>query len=162
MPKKVLRPSSLWAFVLVLAFTTAAVAGVSEPIPQPPLNHWGVTAPFLMSWIPIWIFSVIGGVGSIFVKVGNIDSQFRWLYVAKPYLGVLGGLSLCIAMTDGRDPPEVILIAYAGMSSLLAAVILQFFIVLLSNPKNSLKIVNNVSPVQFELPNNSGGNDDKH
>ena len=100
-------------------------------------------------------------IGSIFVKVDNIDARFRYLYVAKPFLGVLGGMSLSIAMTDGRDPPEVILSTYAAISSFLSSAILQFVLVLLSSQKNSLKVVNSVSPVQFELPD-SGGNNDKH
>ena len=159
MPKKRFRKSALWAFALTLILTTTAVAGLSEPDTKPIVNQWGVTAPFLMSWIPIWLFSVLGGIGSIFVKVGDIDSRFRWIYIAKPYLGVLGGMSLCIVLTDGRDPPEVILTAYAGIASLCAAVILQFFISLLSNPKNSLAVINKASPVQFELPNQGDNHD---
>ena len=99
---------------------------------------------------------MFGGIGSIFVNVGNMDTRFRYLYVAKPYLGVLGGMSLSIAMTDGRDPPEVILSTYAAISSFLSSAILQCVLVLLSSPKNSLKVVNSVSPVQFEMPDKGG------
>ena len=161
MPKKRVKTSSLWAFALMLMISTIAVAQVGDDTTKPILNSWGMAAPFLLSWLPVWIFCVFGGVGAIFVKVGNIDARFRYLYVAKPYLGVLGGMSLSIAMTDGRDPPEVILSAYAAISSFLSSAILQFVLVLLSSPKNSLAVVNRVSPVQFELPD-SGGNNDKH
>ena len=109
----------------------------------------------------MWIFSALGGIGAIFVKVGDIDTRFRCLYVAKPFLGILGGMSLSIAMTDGRDPPEVILSSYGGVASFLGSAIMQFLAALLSSPKNSLAVVNKVSPVQFELPD-SGGNNDKH
>ena len=161
MPKKRVKTSALWAFALMLMISTIAVAQVGDDTPKPILNGWGMTAPFLLSWLPVWIFCVLGGIGSIFVKVDNIDARFRYLYVAKPFLGVLGGMSLSIAMTDGRDPPEVILSAYAAISSFLSSAILQFVLVLLSSPKNGLKVVNSVSPVQFELPD-SGGNNDKH
>lgn len=147
--------------MLMLMISTIAVAQVSEPLPKPILNQWGMTAPFLMSWLPVWLFCFAGGVGSIFVKVDNIDARFRYLYVAKPFLGLLGGMSVCIAMTDGRDPPEVILSAYGAISSFLSSAILQFVLVLLSSPKNSLAVVNRMSPVQFELPDN-GGSNDKH
>ena len=156
MPKKRLKLSSLWAFVLMLIVTTAAVASVSTDTPKPIVNQWGITAPFLTSWLPVWIFCMLGGIGSIFVKVDNIDARFRYLYVAKPFLGVLGGMSLSIAMTDGRDPPEVILSTYAAISSFLSSAILQFVLVLLSSPKNSLAVVNKLSPVQFELPDKGG------
>ena len=161
MPKKRMKVSALWAFALMLLVSTIAVAQVGDAAPKPIVNQWGITAPFLLSWLPVWIFSALGGIGSIFVKVDNIDARFRYLYVAKPFLGVLGGMSLSIAMTDGRDPPEVILSTYAAISSFLSSAILQFVLVLLSSPKNSLKVVNSVSPVQFELPD-SGGNNDKH
>ena len=160
MPKKRIKTSTLWVFALVLLVSTIAVAQVGDSAPKPIVNQWGMTAPFLLSWLPIWIFCVLGGIGSIFVKVGNIDARFRCLYVAKPFLGVLGGMSLSIAMTDGRDPPEVILIAYAAMSSFLSSAILQFELVLLSSPKNGLKVVNSVSPVQFELPEKTEVNRD--
>jgi len=161
MPKKRIKTSALWVFALMLLVSTVAVAQVGDAAPKPIVNQWGITAPFLVSWLPVWIFSVLGGIGSIFVKVDNIDARFRYLYVAKPFLGILGGMSLSIAMTDGRDPPEVILSTYAAISSFLSSAILQFVLVLLSSPKNSLKVVNSVSPVQFELPD-SGGSNDKH
>ena len=157
MPKKRVKTSALWAFALLLMVSTVAVAQVGDVAHKPIVNQWGVTAPFLTSWLPVWIFSALGGIGSIFVKVDNIDARFRYLYVAKPFLGVLGGMSLSIAMTDGRDPPEVILSTYAAISSFLSSAILQFVLVLMSSPKNSLAVVNKVSPVQFELPDSDGG-----
>ena len=157
MPKKRIKTSALWAFALMLTISTIAVAQVGDVAPKPIVNQWGITAPFLTSWLPVWIFSALGGIGSIFVKVDNIDARFRYLYVAKPFLGILGGMSLSIAMTDGSDPPEVILSTYAAISSFLSSAILQFVLVLLSSPKNSLKVVNSVSPVQFELPDDKGG-----
>ena len=156
MPKKRVRTSAIWVFALLLTISSIAVAQVSSDVPKPIINQWGITAPFLMSWLPVWIFCMLGGIGSIFVKVDNIDARFRYLYVAKPFLGVLGGMSLSIAMTDGRDPPEVILSTYAAISSFLSSAILQFVLVLLSSPKNSLAVVNKVSPVQFELPDKVG------
>jgi len=161
MPKKRVKTSALWVFALMLMISTIAIAQVGDAAPVPIVNKWGMTAPFLPSWIPTLIFCLAGGIGSIFVKVGNIDDKFRWLYVAKPYLGFFGGMALCLGVTDGRDPPEVILMTYGFGSSMLASTILQFAMVLLSSPKNSLAVVNKVSPVQFELPDNTGGNSDK-
>ena len=160
MPKKRVKTSTLWVFALMLLVSTVAVAQVGDAAPNPIVNQWGIAAPFLTSWLPVWIFCVLGGIGSIFVKVDNIDARFRYLYVAKPFLGVLGGMSLSIAMTDGRDPPEVILSTYAAISSFLSSAILQFVLVLLSSPKNSLAVVNKYSPVQFELPDDKGVNHD--
>ena len=157
MPKKRVKTSAIWVFALLLTISSIAVAQTGDTLPKPIVNQWGITAPFLLSWTPVWAFSIFGGIGSIFVKVDNIDARFRYLYVAKPFLGVLGGMSLSIAMTDGCDPPEVILSTYAAISSFLSSAILQFVLVLLSSPKNSLKVVNSVSPVQFELPDDKGG-----
>ena len=161
MPKKRVKTSTLWVFALMLLVSTMAVAQAGDVEPKPILNSWGMTAPFLLSWLRVWIFCVLGGIGSIFIKIGDIDDRFRWLYVAKPYLGIFSGIMLCVAVTDGRDPPEVILSSYGGVASFLGSAIMQFLAALLSSPKNSLKVVNSVSPVQFELPD-SGGNNDKH
>ena len=157
MPKKRVKTSALWAFALMLLTSTMAVAQAGDVEPKPILNSWGMTAPFLLSWLPVWIFCIVGGIGSIFVKVGDIDDRFRWLYVAKPYLGTFSGMMLCIAVTNGRDPPEVVLSSYGGLVSFAGALLMQFLAVLLSSPKNSLKVVNSVSPVQFELPDDKGG-----
>ena len=159
MPKKRVKTSALWVFALMLMISTVAVAQVGDAAPKPIVNQWGITAPFLTSWIPVWIFCVIGGIGSIFIKIGDIDDRFRWLYVAKPYLGIFSGIMLCVAVTDGRDPPEVILSSYGGVASFLGSAIMQFLAALLSSPKNSLAVVNKVSPVQFELPGKGGNND---
>ena len=160
MPKRRVKTSALWVFALMLLMSTMAVAQPGDVEPKPILNSWGMAAPFLLSWLPVWIFCVIGGIGSIFIKIGDIDDRFRWLYVAKPYLGIFSGIMLCVAVTDGRDPPEVILSSYGGLASFLGSAIMQFLAALLSSPKNSLAVVNKVSPVQFELPD-SGGNNDK-
>ena len=157
MPKKRVTTSALWAFALTLMISTIAVAQVGDAVPKPIVNQWGIAAPFLASWLPVWVFCIVGGIGSIFIKVGDIDDRFRWLYVAKPYLGTFSGMMLCIAVTDGRDPPEVVLSSYGGLVSFVGALLMQFLAVLLSSPKNSLKVVNSVSPVQFELPDDKGG-----
>lgn len=162
MPKKRIKTSALWAVALLLTISTVAVAQVADTAPKPIVNQWGIGAPFLISWAPIWLFCIAGGIGSIFIKIGDIDDKFRWLYVAKPYLGVFSGMILCIAVTDGRDPPEAILSAYGGLVSFLGSMIMQFLAVLLSSPKNSLAVINKVSPVQFELPDGQGGSNDKH
>ena len=103
MPKKRVKTSALWAFALMLLVSTVAVAKAGDVEPKPILNSWGMAAPFLLSWLPVWIFCMLGGIGSIFVKVDNIDARFRYLYVAKPFLGVLGGMSLSIAMIQARQ-----------------------------------------------------------
>ena len=157
MPKKRVNTSTLLAFALTLMISTIAVAQVGDAVPKPIVNQWGIAAPFLASWLPVWVFCIVGGIGSIFIKVGDIDDRFRWLYVAKPYLGTFSGMMLCIAVTDGRDPPEVVLSSYGGLVSFVGALLMQFLAVLLSSPKNSLKVVNSVSPVQFELPDDKGG-----
>ena len=160
MPKKRVKTSTLWVFALMLLVSTVAVAQAGEVEPKPILNSWGMAAPFLLSWLPVWIFCVIGGIGSIFIKIGDIDDRFRWLYVAKPYLGIFSGIMLCVAVTDGRDPPEVILSSYGGVASFLGSAIMQFLAALLSSPKNSLAVVNKISPVQFELPEKAEVNND--
>lgn len=61
----------------MLMISTIAVAQVGDVEPKPILNSWGMTAPFLLSRLPVWIFCVLGGVGAIFVVTMLISVVIR-------------------------------------------------------------------------------------
>lgn len=119
---------------------------------KPITNSLGMTAPFLMSWVPIWIFALAGGGCSLFIKLDKVDIYFRALYFAKPILGMFSSISLCLFVASGAEPPEVILIGYAFAMAFFSAPLLQGALVLLSSIKNQAAVINTVSPIKLEVP----------
>ena len=37
----------------------------------------GLPAPFLLSWLPFWMFCAFGGFASAFIMIGDIDKRLR-------------------------------------------------------------------------------------
>ncbi len=108
-------------------------------------------APFTLSWLPVWVFAGMGGLCSIFFKIPSIDIHFRYLLFAKPLLGTFGAVSLCLFVTKGVEPPEVVLPAYAFLAALLSAPLLQNTLAVVSVPKNNVSFLNAVNPFKFKL-----------
>lgn len=153
----------LWVFALVLLLMTHALAnntaiGATTIIV---VNQYGMPAPFLMSWIPIWVFVFAGGIGSVFIKMPELDKHFMYLALAKPFLGVFGGIALCLVVADGSEPPEIALTAYAFVAALLSAPILQGLLAVVAIPKNQANLINSVNPFKFKIVAADSANQDK-
>ena len=145
----------LWLFfVALLVMTEAMATGATTNITAETVivvNKYGMTAPFLISWVPTWVFAFSGGLGPNFIKIPEIDKHFRYLLLAKPFLGLFGGIALCLLVSDGSEPPEVALPAYALGASLLSAPILQALIAVVTIPKNQAGFFNSVNPFKFKI-----------
>lgn len=161
----------LWLLALaLLSITKVVMASSATQITAETvivMNKYGIGAPFLISWTPIWIFSLAGGIGAIFIKIPGIDKHFVSLAFAKPFLGLFGGIALCLFVSDGSEPPEVALSAYAFAASLLSAPILQTLMVVATIPKNQAGLINSINPFKFKIvvadddskePRNGGDN----
>lgn len=159
----------LWLFALALTVMTGAVAAEPTYITAQTVivvNKYGMGAPFLISWVPVWIFAFAGGLGANFIKIPEIDKHFRYLMLAKPFLGLFGGLALCLITSDGSEPPQVALTAYALVAALLSAPILQGLIAVVTLPKNQAGFFNSVNPFKFKIvvaddKESSNGSNDK-
>ena len=159
----------LWLFALALTVMTGAVAAEPTYITAQTVivvNKYGMGAPFLISWVPVWIFAFAGGLGANFIKIPEIDKHFRYLMLAKPFLGLFGGLALCLRTSDGSEPPQVALTAYALVAALLSAPILQGLIAVVTLPKNQAGFFNSVNPFKFKIvvaddKESSNGSNDK-
>lgn len=146
-----LKRRALWLFGVLLATMTAAAAQIPADTPIPIMNSYGMTAPFLISWLPIWAFAVAGGIGSLFFKIEAIDKNFRFLLIAKPFLGVFGALALCLVLASNTEPPAIALGAYAFIAALLSAPILQGLLTMASLPKNQAGLFNAINPLRFKV-----------
>lgn len=141
----------LWLVALLLILMTAAVANTGRPPSTVALNDYGVGAPFLKSWLPIWIFAAAGGAGSLFFKIDQIDKHFRWLMIAKPFLGLFGALSLCLVLAVGVEPQPPIMSAYAFLAALMSAPLLQALLAVASLPRNQAELFNTINPFRFKV-----------
>lgn len=147
-----LHKLALLAFAIIIAMMTVAVANVDVNVEKVVvLNQSGFSAPFLRSWTPIWVFAMAGGIGSMFFKIDDIDKNFRYLLIAKPFLGLFGALTLCLIVTDGNEPPKVALTSYAFLSALLSAPILQALLAVASLKENQAELFNKINPFKFKV-----------
>lgn len=146
-----LKKWCLWLIAALLLLMTAAVASTGEPPDPAILNNYGVGVPFLKSWLPIWVFSTAGGIGSLFFKIDAIDKHFRWLMIAKPFLGLFGALSLCLVLAVGVEPQPPIMSAYAFLAALMSAPLLQALLVVASLPRNQAELFNTINPFKFKV-----------
>ncbi|WP_105245456.1 hypothetical protein [Psychrobacter sp. Marseille-P5312] len=152
-----IKKRALLLFALALTAMTDVMARISSNSTSITaetvivVNRYGMGAPFLVSWIPIWFFALAGGIGANFIKIPEIDKHFRFLMLAKPFLGVFGGISLCVLISDGSDPPQVAMTAYAFVASLLSAPLLQALLAATSIPRNQASLFNAVNPFKFKV-----------
>ncbi len=150
-----MQKSIIWAFAATLLLMTTALAAQAGPVINAEtvivVNKYGMTAPFLLSWAPVWLFAFAGGIGSIFFIIPEIDKHFRHLWIAKPFLGLFGGMSLCLLSANGGEPPEIALTAYALIAGLLSAPILQVLITIIMIPKNQAGLLNSINPFKFKI-----------
>lgn len=149
-----IKKRALWVFALIIVMMTGAMAADPTYIRADTvivMNKYGMGAPFLISWTPVWVFAMAGGIGANFIKIPEIDKHFRYLLLAKPFLGLFGGIALCLFISDGSEPPKVALTAYALISSLLSAPILQGAIAVATIPKNQAGLLNSVNPFKFRI-----------
>lgn len=152
------------AVTLLLLTTSVALANEGDTIII--INKYGIGAPFLTSWIPVWAFALSGGIGSTFFKIEAIDKHFRYLVIAKPFLGLFGAMALCLLLATGSEPPRTVLAFYAFISALLSAPLLQGLLALASLPRNQASLFNSINPFKFKIvvDENSakqGADDDK-
>ena len=146
-----LKKRMLWVIAALLVLMSTALAQVvAAPAHAIAINSYGIPAPFLMSWTPIWFFSISGGIGASFLKIEEVDKNFHFVHFAKAFIGLTAGLALCLLVTDGAEPPEAIMSFYAFCASIGGAVLVQGFIYLASMRRNQAKIFSRITGINAE------------
>lgn len=145
----------LWLAAGLLIMMTAAVAATTaaNTVEQAPqvivvVNSYGFGPPFLRSWIPVWFFALVGGIGASLIKIEEVDKHFHLVRFAKAFLGTTGAMALCSMLSTGAEPPQPILSAYAFGSAILAAILVQGFIFMASLPTNQVGFINAINPLK--------------
>lgn len=95
----------------------------------------GLHAPFLISWLGVWLFALLGGIASAFIVIGDIDGRVRLPIVAKPIIGTTAGLAMSILINHGQEPPSPTLAFWAWLAAICSTPIISGFLVFISDQK---------------------------
>lgn len=106
---------------LLAAWPFSAVAGI---VVDDLITGAGFQAPFLFSWFTIWFFAIGGGIMSNFVKL-DVDKEFRAVYIAKPFIGILFSMSTVMYFNGEADPPGAGLAIAALGAAFVGAPLMQ-------------------------------------
>lgn len=95
----------------------------------------GLSAPFLFSWLGVWVFSAAGGLCASFVKITDIDEKLNYPVLAKFFIGLFWGVALCSAIDALTSTPQAALTFFALFASCFSAPLCAGLLVYLSNQK---------------------------
>ena len=116
----------------------------------------GLSAPFLISWLGVWLFAFVGGLASGFIKVKDIDDRLLKPFIAKPLIGTICGVALAIYINQNANPPPLTLLPWALIGAFISTPIVTGFLVFISDQKRQDAVYNKLKDKY--LP---GGKEDK-
>lgn len=137
MLKVKLRHIWWFLFLAIASFPMAVYASVH-------FEKVVLTAPFLSSWLGIWVFAMAGGTASAFIRVEEIDRKLFVPFISKPFIGTVFGVGLCMFMADGVDPPKGTLTFWALVVSTCSTPVVAGFLVFISDQKRQNRIYRTV------------------
>ena len=95
----------------------------------------GLSAPFLLSWLPFWVFCAFGGFASAFIVIGDIDNRLKYPFISKPLIGMMSGVAMVLYLNQNAEPPPSTLLFWGFVTSLLSTPIITGFLVFVSDQK---------------------------
>lgn len=131
---KVKRPWVLWLKclpILAISYPLSVLASAEVPIQfQEKLN-----APFLFSWIGVWVFSGAGGFGAGLIKIDDVDAKLRNPVLAKFFIGLFWGVGICSIIDALTNTPQGALTFFALFVSSFITPVTAGLMVYVSNQK---------------------------
>lgn len=97
-------------------------------------------APFLISWLAVWLFAFGGGLASAFIRIRTIDERLLMPYVSKPLIGTMAGVALALWINGDADPPSIVLASWACLASLFSTPIVTGVLVYISDQERQNSI----------------------
>lgn len=115
-----------------------------------------LTAPFIFSWVGVWLFSGAGGFGSSFIIVEDIDSKLRHPVIAKFVIGLFWGVGISLLIDALTDTPIGALTFFSLAVSSFSTPVTAGAMVWLSNQKRINSALNQIArnKVGIELSDN--------
>ena len=95
----------------------------------------GLHAPFLMSWLGVWLFAFLGGLASAFIKIQDLDNRLLYPFVAKPLIGMVSGVAIAVFINQNAEPPSPTLLFWALVGTFISTPIVTGFLVFISDQK---------------------------
>ncbi|WP_049237402.1 hypothetical protein [Moraxella canis] len=95
----------------------------------------GLHAPFLISWLGVWLFALLGGLASAFIKIDDIDKRLLMPFLSKPLIGTISGMAMAIYLNNNADPPSSVLMVWALGGSVFLTPIITGLLVFISDQK---------------------------
>ena len=120
----------------------------------------GLQAPFLISWLEVWLFAFLGGLASAFIMIGDIDRHLQMPYLSKPLIGTTAGMAMALFINGNSDPPPLNLAFWAFVAALCSTPIITGFLVFISDQKRQEALYKSAQS-KF-IPWHKGDGDDNH
>ena len=126
------------------------------------INIQELTAPFLLSWTAVWLFSFLGGLASAFIRIADIDKRLLYPFIAKPLIGMTTGMALCLLINGDNDPPSISLAFWGFVGSLCSTPIATGFLIFISDQDRQNALYRSAQDkfLPFKIKDEQGGSDD--
>lgn len=133
----------LWQLWVVCTVSIVAFYPVSV-LAANVLVSSNLTAPFVFSWVGVWVFSGAGGFCAGFITVNDIDARLEHPRAAKFVIGLFWGVAICSLIDAFAEPPQGALTFFALAVSSFATPSTAGAMVWLSNQKRIDNALNQV------------------
>ena len=127
-----------WACIAALAASYPVIAWATEQLAEPRV----LPAPFLLSWMDVWVFATAGGLCAAFVKIPEIDKSFNYPPFAKFLIGLSSGVALSVAVNSFSEAQSEVLPLFALLAGLFSAPLVAGTMVWIGNQKRINKTLN--------------------
>lgn len=117
----------------------------------------GLTAPFLISWLPVWVFATLAGFATAFIRINDIDNRLLYPFISKPLIGVTTGVAIAMILNGQVEPPPISLAFWAFVGSLCSTPIITGFLVFISDQRRQNELYKSAQD-KF-IPWSKGGKD---
>ncbi len=100
----------------------------------------GLHAPFLISWLGVWLFAFLGGLASAFIKIQDLDNRLLYPFIAKPLIGMVSGVAIAVLINQNTEPPPPTLLFWALIGTFISTPIVTGFLVFISDQSRQNEI----------------------
>ena len=118
-----------------------------------------LTAPFIFSWLGVWVFSGAGGLGAGFIIVDEVDAKLKSPKMAKFIIGTFWGVGICSLIDALTSTPQGALTFFALAVSSFATPSTTGAMVWLSNQKRINSALNQITKAKTGIDLSSKDDD---
>lgn len=132
----------LWAIfstaIIMLCYPLSVQAAIA-------IQKSDLSAPFLFSWLGVWLFSGAGGFTAGFIRIDDVDHRLERPKLAKFFIGLFWGVGICLLIDALTGTPQGALTFFALVVSSFATPSTAGAMVWLSNQKRINRALNQIT-----------------